>query len=307
MQIKILPFLFLSLMVFVSGCASRSRSYTLMRTPSSTAINLQAGELTVEQLELIGQLCPFGQPKLGSFYDSEPITLIVRDGYAMAHNDLTKTPVWVCENVRKEDVHGSLTGRGDWAADPILCESNAHCTRGSVDSDYRNSGYDRGHLAPNWNQRRNSDRKDATFFFSNAAPQIGKDFNRSKWQALERKLTEVSNNIPSFWTITGVLYSEDGEVGGSNNDGFISVETIGNGSVHVPTHFYKIIVWEDAGPKAFAVVMKNREYADDESYSDEENLKSIRWIEDQLDVDFMPNLDPGEADDLETVIGEPFP
>jgi endonuclease G, mitochondrial len=290
----------------VAGCAG-VRSYQIVPAPFSARVELQSSELTVDQEAWLAELCPFGAPRLGEYYDREPLTLLVREGYAIMHSDRTKTPIWVCERVRHEDVHGPLTGRDDWAPDPVLCTLRVRCERGAVDSDYRRSGYDRGHLAPNWNQRQDPQRKRETFYFSNAAPQVGRSFNQSTWQALERELTTWTETLQDFWTITGVLFYDEKEEDPDTADGFIQVETIGAGSVFVPTHFYKIVVWrEDDELNAFAVVMENRAYQSHESFRDASHLRSIRWLEERLAVDFMPELEPVDADDLEIRIGSPF-
>lgn len=296
------------LVCVLGGCATaplqpriRTAVHTALTTP-------QAGGLTAQQERWMEELCPFGRPEEGDYYKREPLTLIVRPGYALMHDDATKTPLWVCERVRKSSVHGTLTGRDQWKSDPVLCEgktSASRCARGSVDKDYVNSGYDRGHLAPNWNQRSSVDRKDDTFFFSNAAPQIGDGFNQSVWQDLERELTVWVEDLDAFWTITGVLYHDEAEDDPQTADGIVRVDTIGNGGVYVPTHFYKIVVWEeDDGPRSMTVVMRNRTYRRDDSFR--RHLTTMRWVEERLDVDFMPELDPADADRLEANVGTPF-
>lgn len=295
-----------ALACLLAACAAMP-AYQLRPAIHTTATLRQSGTLTVEQEAWLAGLCPFGTPVTGDWYQREPLTLIVRPGYAILHNDAAKTPIWVCERMRREDVHGPLTGRDGWRTDPVLCAAAnpAHCPRGAVDKDYVGSGYDRGHLAPNWNQRRDAQRKRETFYFSNAAPQVGRHFNQSVWQALEGELTEWVRELESFWTITGVLYHDEAEDDPATADGFIQIETIGTGAVHVPTHFYKIVIWrEHDALRAFAVAMRNRDHAANDSFRD--HLTSIRWIEQRLDIDFLPTLEPAEADALELPTGVPF-
>lgn len=295
-----------TIVLVVSGCTG-VRSYHTLPAPFTSRVELQSSELTVDQEAWLAELCPFGAPTVGPYYEREPLTLLVRSGYAIMHNDRTKTPIWVCERVRHDDVHGPLTGRDSWAPDPELCDSKTRCVRGAVDSDYKGSGYDRGHLAPNWNQRQDLERKRDTFYFSNAAPQVGRTFNQSAWQALERELTTWTEALSDFWTITGVLFYDQKEEDPETATGFIQVETIGTGSVFVPTHFYKIVIWQEAEEfRALAVVMENRPYDAGESFRDAANLRSVRWLEARLAVDFMPDLEPADADDLEVEIGHPL-
>lgn len=290
----------------LAGCVSTG-GFQVLPTPYSASISEQSSELTIEQESMLTELCPFGAPSLGPYYRDEPVTRIVRGGYAMDHYDRFKTPIWVCEKVTNENVYGPLTGRDpDWKADPILCpQSNRRCERGSTDSDYTRSGYDRGHLAPNMNQRLDPVLKAETFYFSNSAPQVGRKFNQTVWKNLESHVAELVRELGELWTISGVLYYDPAEENSTSADGLVHVRTIGQGNVYVPTHFYKIVIWAtESGVDGAAFVMENREYLQGESWSDSDHRKAIRWIEERLGVDFMPNLEPVEADRVELSVSE---
>lgn len=293
--------------LFLAGCASTQPSGQLIPAVYSTIERQQSDELTVEQRARLAQLCPFGAPERMDYYAREPVTRIVRDGYAMDHNDRYKTPLWVCELVTNEDANGPLTGRSPWQPDPVLCPNGPRrpCERGALDADYTGSGYDRGHLAPNLNQRLDTQRKDETFFFSNAAPQIGKGFNQSVWKNFEEEIARWVQDLGRLWTITGVLYHDEKEDDPQTATGTVYVNTIGAGNVYVPTHFYKVVVWEEDGEyAAFAVVMENERYPAKTSFRS--FLKPIRWIEQRLNVDFMPDLEPIDADAIEFGVGRPY-
>lgn len=76
----------------------------------------------------------------------------------------------------------------------------------SQNSDYKKSGYDRGHLAAAGNHKAHQKYIEQTFFLSNMAPQVGEGFNRSSWNRLEkyvRKLTKLHKNV---YCCTGPLY-----------------------------------------------------------------------------------------------------
>lgn len=47
------------------------------------------------------------------------------------------------------------------------------------------SGFDRGHLAAAGNHRKSQLAVDQTFYLSNMSPQVGRGFNRDKWNDLE--------------------------------------------------------------------------------------------------------------------------
>lgn len=76
----------------------------------------------------------------------------------------------------------------------------------SDNSDYKGSGYDRGHLAAAGNHKISQSIIEQTFYLSNMAPQVGVGFNRDSWNRLEdyvRKLTKVYSNV---YVCTGPLY-----------------------------------------------------------------------------------------------------
>ncbi|OAD57725.1 Endonuclease G, mitochondrial [Eufriesea mexicana] len=126
----------------------------------------------------------------------------------------------------------------------------------SENSDYKNSGYDRGHLAAAGNHKCNQKHIEQTFFLTNMAPQVGTGFNRDSWNRLEiyvRHLTKVYKDV---YVCTGPLYLPKIETNGKK---YVRYEVIGANHVAVPTHFYKIVVGEthDSKLEMEAFVMPN--------------------------------------------------
>src|SRR5436190_23461478 len=64
--------------------------------------------------------------------------LIERPQYVLSYNAKTRTPNWVCWQLRKEDVGSSA--RGPFMPDPLLPKSFPHVTS----HDYDGRGFDRG-------------------------------------------------------------------------------------------------------------------------------------------------------------------
>lgn len=189
-----------------------------------------------------------------------------------------------------KDVHGSLTGRARWRADPAICANNSQCLFGATDSDYVWSGYDRGHLAPNMNQRAEVGLKEQTFYLSNAAPQVGAGFNRTVWADLERDLTVLVCHAEKMWTITGPLYADS-----RDPQRFGGTETIGAGRVWVPSHFFKLVVWlKDNELNVFVIAMPNQRYESDDTYRS--YVVSLDWLESAAQLDLLPEL--GDSEEL---------
>ncbi len=121
-------------------------------------------------------------------------------------------------------------------------------------SDYRSSGYDRGHLVASANQDDEHIQNSETFLLSNMSPQAPR-FNRSKWKQLEAAVRKLDQNkkILETYVISGPIF-----------DFYESIKMIGendrNGTkVPVPSHFFKCILTEDIKGKLkmWAFEMKN--------------------------------------------------
>ena len=77
-------------------------------------------------------------------------------------------------------------------------------------NDFRNSGFDRGHLAKGGDFVRKQEEKDATFTLANVSPQVGNGFNRDYWARFEsfiRNWTrEEKHKKAKVFVVTGPLF-----------------------------------------------------------------------------------------------------
>lgn len=109
-------------------------------------------------------------------------------------------------------------------------------------ADYRNSGFDRGHLIPAGDCKASEEKMGETFLLSNICPQ-NPQFNRVYWAKLERHVRDLTKTSTVFHVVTGPLFlpkeSEDGTR-------WVKYQVIGNGDVAVPTHFFKVIYLESS-------------------------------------------------------------
>ena len=64
-------------------------------------------------------------------------------------------------------------------------------------TDYKGSGYDRGHLVASANQRALELQNSETFLLSNMSPQV-LGFNRGLWKRLENAVRALNNTSDSF-------------------------------------------------------------------------------------------------------------
>jgi endonuclease G len=143
-----------------------------------------------------------------------------RDGYSLGYSYERKTALWVSYIISKRSI-GIDVDRGDcFEADPEIPEKY----RVQPD-DFRNTGYDKGHLAPNaaidFSRRSNNQ----TFLMSNIALQDPK-LNRQAWGSLEGIIRGWTETKGKLVVITGPLYDDEPE---RIND------------IPLPKSFYKIV------------------------------------------------------------------
>ncbi|XP_053966663.1 endonuclease G, mitochondrial [Anastrepha ludens] len=180
--------------------------------------------------------------------------------FVLSYDRRNRVPHWVFEHLTPESV-----ARND-AVDRSKCDFRAdesiHPYFRAQNTDYRRSGYDRGHMAAAGNHRRHQKHCEDTFFLTNMAPQVGQGFNRDSWNRLEMYVRKLTQTYPNVYVCTGPLYLPQKEANGKM---YVRYEVIGANTVAVPTHFYKVIVGETADQQfdMEAYVMPNQVISDD--------------------------------------------
>ena len=289
MTIRELKFKSLTVVALVSlfcGCAAPTR--TAYRTALKTEYGKQAG-YGPEETRWIETNCPLGMPKHMAGVDFGNTKVICREGYILEHSAKDKISLWVCERVTKEQVSGPLKRPKPepFAPDPLL--KNA---RRAELSDYRGSGYDRGHQAPSGDQTVRQDLQNQTYFLSNMAPQFAA-LNQRIWKTLEERVRKLVETHAVVYVITGGLFYDEAEENPVMADGYVEYKVIGN-EVAIPTHIYKIVSWKDDQDKwqAVAFFIKNQKESFSKPYRFDEHTRPVSWIEQATGLNFMPDL-PG--------------
>ena len=174
-------------------------------------------------------------------------TLLVKQHFVILEDDRGKLPVFVTYHLTKSDLTGTESRTNDFRPDPALPEGHR-----SELADYRNSGYDRGHMAPAGDFTRDQAAMSETFFLSNMAPQRPR-LNRVTWEHLESQLRSLVRDRCEVWLFTGALYLD------SLQHPVAPAAWIGPDSVAVPTHFYKVVLCQhpDGVRELFAFLMPN--------------------------------------------------
>lgn len=162
------------------------------------------------------------------------------DAFAVLYSGYSKTPLVVVERLNRTRLQQAATiERSDqFYADPRIPAP----LRAEL-SDYRGSGFDRGHLAAAANQP-TAKAMQASFALSNIVPQ-DPTHNRQPWAKLEADTRKyVQRAAGDVFVYTGVLH-EGPRL------------TIGPNGVHVPSHLFKL-VYDAHTQRAWAHVLPNQ-------------------------------------------------
>jgi endonuclease G len=193
-------------------------------------------------------------------------------GFAVLNSGVTRTPLWAAEHLTAERVARArdLPRQGEFHADPNLAADE----RAEL-ADYKNSGFDRGHMAPN------ADMPDAKsqaecFTLANIAPQNAEN-NRGVWKEIEAEVRALAAAKGDIYVVTGPIFDGD------------EVELL-NERVMAPTHFFKA-VYDVKQRKGAAYVVRN---APGNAYE----TVSLTKLEGLAGVEAFPGLPPAAIGEL---------
>ena len=98
-------------------------------------------------------------------------------GYSLSYNEKNEQASWVAYELTADQVRGTVKRKDSFRSDPLIKTGSASL------SDYKGSGYDRGHLAPAADMKWSTTAMSESFFMSNMSPQLP-GFNRGIWKKL---------------------------------------------------------------------------------------------------------------------------
>lgn len=184
----------------------------------------------------------------------------VFEDFVLAYDRRNRNAYWVFEHLTADKLpHKKETDRSksNFFEDDKIHEKFRSCL-----SDYRNSGYDRGHLAAAGNHRHSQQAMDQTFTLSNISPQVGEGFNRGIWNNLEKYVRAIARKNKNTYVCTGPLYLPRKEADGKT---YVKYQVIGQSNIAVPTHFFKVVAIEtNAGEfEILSFVLPNQPMKDD--------------------------------------------
>lgn len=212
------------------------------------------------------------------------------DGFAIYYSPQDKKPIYSLEKLSRE----SLTGQRPRRSNQFYEEARLPLAERSKLSDYRGSGFDRGHNAPAGDM--NTDRSMAqSFSLANMMPQA-KQNNQGIWAKNVEEATRLyAKRIP------GEIYVYTGSVGNAGS--------IGKGRVTIPTHLYKL-VYDPAKNSAWAYWIENTNEANMGSPISYQDLMLKTGIDFHLPIeknDPITKPTKGRVDILKASVGGWYP
>lgn len=143
------------------------------------------------------------------------------EGFRVSFNRENKTPNWVAWELLATETEGTIGRYNNFWTDSEI--ENCPSTY-----DYRNSGYDRGHICPAADQKWSQKAMEDCFVLTNMCPQ-DHSLNTGAWKTLESKERLWAQRDSAIVIIGGPIYEESDR------------NRIGNSGVRVPGAFFKVL------------------------------------------------------------------
>lgn len=202
--------------------------------------------------------------------------IVHHEGYSLSYSEAHEQAEWVAYELKKSHLSSTNHKR------PYFEIDDAVKTGAASWRNYKNSGYDRGHLCPAADKRYSKFAHDETFLTSNITPQEHQ-FNSGIWNKLEQKVRYWARKYDGIFVVTGGVLKGD-------------MKTIGDERVSVPNQFYKVLIDNNTGrTKMIAFLMPHK----DSNKPLYEFVVSVDTIEKLTGIDFFSELDDALENELE--------
>ena len=167
----------------------------------------------------------------------------------------------------------------EWKGDPFQPDPALSAGERTELSDFRGSGYDRGHLCASADRLNSKDCNEQTFYLSNMSPQIGR-FNQQDWVDLEG----LVQNWGRSNTFRDTLYVVKG--GTIRDDQILRYTKSG---MPVPKYYFMALMCKKSGTyKAIGFWVEHKSYGGNPDVSSW--AVSIDELEEKTGIDFFCNL-----------------
>ncbi|HIW20379.1 MAG TPA: DNA/RNA non-specific endonuclease [Candidatus Alistipes pullicola] len=225
--------------------------------------------------------------ELPAIVDDEFVLRNKEGQYTLLYDTTYRQAAWVAYRLTRTELEaGSAKRSNSFRSDPQVL---SHGWPAASDSDYKGSGYDRGHLLPSADRCGSSQENRATFLLSNISPQRP-ELNRGVWRLLEEQVRRWALQCDTLYIVTG-----------SNLNGHLPRI---RGGVGVPEQFFKaILLCSDSECQAIAFLIPNEKQLSKDFFT---YALSIDSLEDRLHMDLFPVLPDEVETRVESRANRPF-
>jgi endonuclease G, mitochondrial len=231
-----------------------------------------------------------GNPSSANATDANNL-LVEHPEFSLSYNKSNGGPNWVSWHLDSDD-RGRNGRSNNFRPDPLLPpDSQIRPT------DYRGSGYDRGHMCPSADRTATAESNSATFLMSNMLPQTG-DLNRQVWRKFEEYCrSQLRGGANEIYLLSG---------------GVGSIKRIANDKVNVPGSCWKIAVFLPVGSddlsritaetRVVSILIPNETGPEIAEADWRQYLTSVDKIEELTGYDFLSAVSPTIQKELEARI-----
>lgn len=207
-----------------------------------------------------------------------PERILKRKSYTTSYNNETRLPNWVAWELTPEKLVERESRTNKFLPDPDLPEAEAVTT-----DDYKNSGWDRGHMCPAGDNRWHWRAMTESFYMTNICPQHH-NLNRGDWKELEEDCRRWAEATGRVYIVCGpILYRQEHQTIGREHQ------------VTVPEAFFKVILcMETTPPRAVGFIYKNASG----NHPLDSYVNTVDEVERITGIDFFPAL----PDEVERVV-----
>lgn len=198
--------------------------------------------------------------------------------YSLGYSEDHEQAAWVTYELWNLEINGSYSRTEDFRKDKVVSTGSARL------SDYKGSGYDRGHLAPAGDMTFSKTAMSESFYMSNMSPQLP-SFNRGIWRQLESHVRTMAEVYKRIYVVTGGVLNDQ-------------IETYIGDGVAVPKVFYKALYCESANIAiAFILPHENLSGKDFMDY-----VYSIDSLEVLTNLDFYSQISDSKEAEIESTV-----
>ncbi len=239
----------------------------------TTVINRETNEKAETAEETTAEHVAYEIPILTKH---KPEVLIQHYSYTVSYNPDLCIPNWVAWELNAEKLIERESRNKHFQPDPKLPQDMAVTT-----DEYKNSGWDRGHMCPAGDNKYHWRAMDACFYMTNMCPQ-NSNLNRGDWKELEEACRVWAAQEPVYIVCGPILYRKPkyGYIGKSFQ-------------IRIPDAFFKVVLTglQSGNPRAIGFLYKN----ESGNNPRDKYVNSVDEVERITSMDFFSSL----PDDIE--------